>query len=216
MAAAKFERYGRAIAAMRVVAPAAGTVIVRSRNWSDEKYKIGDNVWRAEKVVQLPDLATLRARVDVDEALGGRLALGQSVTYYLDAHPDHRFAGKIETIGQSVQRKSPLDPTRVLKVGLTVERGNGAAKLALRPGMRLRGRVELERAAGVLAIPDEAVLFDPRRRLRRGRQLAAGPRTAAAEAGPAQRRVFRSARRASKSGAKPEAAERSGGGPMKA
>lgn len=158
VAAAKVDRYGRAIAAMRVTAPAAGTVILKSRNWTDEKYKIGDTVWRAEKVVQLPDLATLRARVDVDEALGGRLAVGQKATYFLDAHPDHRFAGRIETIGQSVQRKSPLDPTRVLKVTLTVERGE--AQVALRPGMRLRGRVELERAAGALAIPEEAVLFD--------------------------------------------------------
>lgn len=159
VAAAKVERCRRSIAAMRVVAPAPGTVIVKSRSWNDEKFKIGDSIWRGEKVVQLPDLASLRARVDVDEALGGRLAVGQAAVFYLDAHPDHRFAGRIESIGQSVQRKSPQDPTRVLKVivGLAPE---GAAQVALRPGMRLRGRVELERRSAVLAIPEEAVFFD--------------------------------------------------------
>lgn len=158
LAAAKVEEYRRAIAAMTVVAPKSGTVIVRSRNNSEERFKPGDNVWRADKVVQIPNLDTLRARVEIDEALGGRLAVGQRATYALDAHPDRALAGKVELITQSVQRKSWMDPTKVLKVTLSVEQGEGA--LALRPGMRLRGRIETERRAEVLAIPEEAVLLD--------------------------------------------------------
>jgi HlyD family secretion protein len=158
LAAAKVDRLDRAARAMTVVAPRDGTVIARQRG-NNEKAKIGENIWRAEKVLQIPDLSTLRARVDVDEALGGRLALGQRASFYLDAHPDRQLEGRVEVIGQSVGRKSPADPTRILKVTLSVGPGAGAA-LALRPGMRLRGQVELERRAEVLAIPEEAVFSD--------------------------------------------------------
>lgn len=159
LAAAKVERYRAAIAAMTVKTPKSGTVIVRSRNNSEERFKPGDTVWRADKVIQIPNLDSLRARVEVDEALGGRLAPGQRATYFLDAHPDRALAGRVELITQSVQRKSWMDPTKILKVTLTVETG-AAAPVALRPGMRLRGEIETERRAAVLAIPEEAVLID--------------------------------------------------------
>jgi hypothetical protein len=160
LAAGKVERYQRAIAAMTVAAPKGGTVIVRSRNNSEERFKVGDSVWRAERVLQIPDLETLRARVEIDEALGGRLAVGQPATYFLDAHPDRALSGRVELITQSVQRKSFMDPTKVLKVTLSVERGEAPAAFALRPGLRLRGQIETGRRAEVLAIPEEAVLID--------------------------------------------------------
>lgn len=158
LAATRVERLSRSVRSMTVVAPRDGTVILRPRG-NNEKARVGENIWRAEKVVQLPDLATLRARIEIDEALGGRLALGQQATYFLDAHPDHRIGGRVEAISQSVGRKSPFDPTRILKATLTLDPG-GAADLALRPGMRLRGQVELERRSEVLAIPEEAVFSD--------------------------------------------------------
>jgi HlyD family secretion protein len=159
LAAGRVDRLAKAIQAMTVVAPRDGTVILRVRG-NNEKARVGENIWRAEKVLQIPDLATLRARVEIDEALGGRLALGQRAAYFLDAHPDHRLEGKVEVISQSVGRKSPFDPTRVLKVTLSLEGPAAGAAIALRPGMRLRGQVELERRGEVLAIPEEAVFSD--------------------------------------------------------
>lgn len=160
LAASRVSEYQRAIEAMTVVAPRAGTVIVRPRN-NDEKYKVGDPVWRADKVVQIPDLATLRAQVEIDEALGGRVAVGQRATFFLDAHPDRELHGQVEQITQSVQRKSGPDPSKILKVTVTIERAAlDGAGIALRPAMRLRGQVEQERRSGALAIPEEAVSTD--------------------------------------------------------
>ena len=66
----------KAVQAMTVVAPKAGTVIVRIRN-IDEKFKVGDPVWRADKVIQIPDLRTLRARVEIDEVTRAAAEVGQ-------------------------------------------------------------------------------------------------------------------------------------------
>ncbi len=159
LAAAKLADLEKSVQAMTVVAPRSGTVVVRSRRGSDEKFKSGDIVWGAEKVLQIPDLGTLRAEVEIDEALGGRLATGQRASFYLDAHPDHELRGVVEQIKQTVQRKSNFDANKILKVTLTLERDEKTT-LALRPGMRLRGQIEQERRAGVLAIPEEAVYSD--------------------------------------------------------
>ncbi len=159
LAADKVEGFRQAIAAMTVVAPRSGTVIVRSRNNSEERFKSGDTVWRADKVVQIPNLASLRARVEIDEALGARVEVGQRASYFLDAHPDRALAGKVEAITQSVQRRSWMDPSKILKVTVTVEQ-DAATAVALRPGMRLRGQIETGGRAAVLAIAEEAVQVD--------------------------------------------------------
>lgn len=159
LAAGKVARLQKAIAALTVLAPKAGTVIVRIRN-VDEKFKVGDPVWRADKVIQIPDLRTLRARVEIDEALAGRVQIGQRASFYLDSHPDRELRGRLEMITQTVQRRSATDASKILKATVTVEPGETAAPVALRPGMRLRGQIEEERRAEVLTIPQEAVFGD--------------------------------------------------------
>lgn len=158
LARSRVEEYQRAIAAMTVVAPRAGTMIVRPRN-NDEKFKVGDSVWRLERVAQIPDLATLRARIEIDEALSARVAVGQNVGFFLDALPDRELRGKVEQISRSVGRRSGPDPSKILKAQVTLESGRDLG-VALRPGMRLRGEVEQERRTSVLAIPEEAVFAD--------------------------------------------------------
>ena len=147
----------KAVAAMTIKAPRAGMVIVRSR-WNDDKFKVGDNVWRADKVVQMPVLSSLRARVEVDEAQAAQLAPGQPASFFLDSRPDREIAAEVEMITHSVLRKSATDAAKVLKVRIALKKEPEG--VVLRPGMRLRGQVEQDRVAGVLALPEEAVRTD--------------------------------------------------------
>lgn len=154
---ARVEFLQKAVAAMTVRAPRAGMVIIRSR-WNDEKFKVGDNVWRADKVVQMPVLSSLRARVEVDEAQAAQLAPGQPASFFLDSRPDREIAAEVELITQSVLRKSATDSAKVLKVRIALKQQPEG--VVLRPGMRLRGQVEQDRVVGVLALPEEAVRTD--------------------------------------------------------
>jgi HlyD family secretion protein len=141
------------ISDMTVKATRAGTVIVQSK-WDDEKFKVGDTVWRAYNVIEVATLDSMRAEGTVDEADFARLEVGQKVRLRLEAHPDHDVTGKLTEIGRSVQRKSRDVPTKVVAVKLSVDPVEG---LQLRPGMRFRGEVETQAVADAVTVPLAAV-----------------------------------------------------------
>jgi Membrane-fusion protein len=142
------------IKAMTTLAPRDGT-IVYVVNRRGEKKKVGDTCWRMERVIEIPDLARMMAKGEVDEGDAGKVAVGQRVEFYLDAHPDEEFAGTIREASRTVQRRQGTqDPIKVLNVDISLDRTDPAR---MRPGMRYHGTVELGRARNALLIPRSAV-----------------------------------------------------------
>jgi HlyD family secretion protein len=129
-------------------------------NWRGDKKKVGDNCWRMERVLEIPDLSRMMARGEVDEADAGKVAVGQRVIFNLDAHPDEEFAGTIREASRTVaQQQGTKDPIKVLKVNIVLDRTDPAK---MRPGMRFHGTVELGRAKSALLIPRNAVFVTDR------------------------------------------------------
>ncbi|MDX1583809.1 MAG: efflux RND transporter periplasmic adaptor subunit [Thermoanaerobaculia bacterium] len=143
------------IGQMMIPAPRAGTVVyVTDRR--DQKKKVGDTVWRMEKVIELPDLTSMRAIGEIDEADSGKVEIGQKVTIVLDAHPDDEFEATITEIGNTV-RESETSQLKVLPVVLELERTDTEK---MRPGMRFRGTIEMDTIESTLVVPLDAVRFD--------------------------------------------------------
>jgi RND family efflux transporter MFP subunit len=147
-----------AIERMSVKAPRAGTLILRS-DWRGHKKQIGDRVWRAEKVAEIPDLSLMEATAEVDEQAAGRLAEGLPVTFRLDAYPDQEYKANVASIRRAVQRKSSQNPSKVVKLTLELERTDTER---MRPGMRLSGTISAETIPGALALPITCVASDER------------------------------------------------------
>ncbi len=172
------------IEAMTVRAPRAGTVVYIA-NWRGEKPKVSDNVWRYQKVVEIPDLRRLQARGMVDEDQAGRLAVGQTATLFLDARPDEPLTAAVQQIDRNVRRRAWHTPLKAVRLTLALERTDPER---MRPGMRLRGQVEVARVEEALVVPLAAVEVtgsspSPRVRLRSGfgsrwQDLQLGPRDA--------------------------------------
>lgn len=155
-AAGRVREAQAAIAAMTVMAPRDGTVVyVTSRG---EKKKVGDSCWRGDKVLEIPDLRSMQALGQVDEADAGRVASGQRVRLRLDAHPDVVFTGVVRSIRGSVQEKSRRSPVKVVELVIGLDRTDPQR---MSPGMRFLGTIEIERAPRVLTVPAEAVLHRP-------------------------------------------------------
>ena len=156
-AARRVEELEQTIKDLTVLAPRNGTVI-HIADWQGEKKKEGDSVWRAGKVVEIPDLGRMRAKGSVDEAEAGRLQEGQEVIFWLDAHPDHAYRGTLQRIYQLVEQRTPRSPEKVVRVEIELE---ATDRQRMRPGMRFRGRIEVERMESVLMVPQEAVRVGP-------------------------------------------------------
>lgn len=143
------------IARMAIQSRRQGTVIYTTDR-RGEKKKVGDSAWRAAKVLEVASLDRMKARGEVDEVDVSKLAVGQPVSLRLDAHPDVEFAGKIASIAETVQRKSPDTPLQVVRVD--IELATTEPRM-MRPGMRFRGTVETGRVEDALIIPVDAVFL---------------------------------------------------------
>ena len=156
-AAVRVQEMEDAIGRMTVKATREGTLVYIA-NDEGEKKKVGDSVWRGQSVIEIPDLGHLAAEGEVDEADAGRIAVGQRVTFRLDAHPDDAFTGTVRAIGGSVRAKSEVNPLKVVRLSLDIDRTDPQR---MRPGMRFLGTVEVARMAKALVAPLEAVFNRP-------------------------------------------------------
>lgn len=153
-ASGRVARLREAIDNMTVRAPRGGTVIYVT-NWRGEKKRVGEQVWRQEKILELPDLESMMARGEVDESDAGRIAEGQPVTFRLDAHPDVQYRGRLESIWRTVQQKrGTRNPLKVVRLEIALDETDTAR---MRPGMRFRGTIEARRLESVLTVPAYAV-----------------------------------------------------------
>jgi hypothetical protein len=131
-------------------------IVLHKTSWNDEKKKVGDQIWRGEIVLSIPDLSAMRADAMVDEADGGQVKAGQAVTLRLEARPDLDFKGRVRAVAQTVRRKSWRVPAKVFKVDVELERSDPAI---MRPAMRFRGEIETDRLPGRVLVPREAVFL---------------------------------------------------------
>lgn len=145
------------MAQMRVAAPISGTLLYVT-DWQGNKKKIGDNAWRAEKVVKVVSLESMKAEGEVDEMNASKVAVGQRATIRLEANAEVELAGEVTAIEEAVQQRSPTDPRKVIKLELRLDEQD---KVDLRPGMRFRGAVETDRLRDVLVVPLAAVHATP-------------------------------------------------------
>ena len=151
------EQTGEEIQLMNRKAPRDGTVIYVT-NWQDEKKKVGDSCWRGERVMELPDLNRMKVLGQVHEADGGKVLEGQRVTFRLDAHPEVEFEGTVSSIWRTVQKESWRSEQKVVRLEIELEKTDTRR---MRPGMRVRGKIETERVTGALLLPSDAVFLKP-------------------------------------------------------
>lgn len=138
---------------MTVASPRNGTVIHQA-DWDGKKKKAGDTAWRAETVLQVVSLVQMEGDGEIDEVDIRRVAPDQPVSLRVDAQADVELRGQVRRIAKAVQRASPENPLKVAHVDISLDADAG---LRLRPGMRFRGTIELERLSDVLLIPIELV-----------------------------------------------------------
>ena len=130
-----------------------GTVI-HITNRRGEKKRVGDTVWRRDKVLEVADLTSMKARGLVDESEAGQVTVGQRVEFSLDAYADLNFGGEIRKISKTVQRKTRNSPLRIFRIEIELDKTDEAR---MRPEMRFKGTIEVERQDDVLLVPVSAV-----------------------------------------------------------
>jgi HlyD family secretion protein len=100
------------------------------------------------------DLTKMQVDTNVDESDIGRAALGQTVTFTVDAWPEKTFTGEVAQV-----RNSPIVTQNVVTYNVVVRVDN--RELLLKPGMTANVSIEVRKFRDVLKIPNAALRYRP-------------------------------------------------------
>jgi multidrug efflux pump subunit AcrA (membrane-fusion protein) len=189
------ERTQQSIDALKLVAPADGTVNILENPRSGGpfggggvEFREGDRAWAGASILELPDLSSIHLEARLDESDRGRLKVGQSATVKIEAVPGKDFSAKVDLISvlARVDFSSGWPPVRNFDLGLVLDEHDPR----IRPGMTATARIAADRLPSVTLVPAEAIFqkdgrpvvyklngskFDEQRIeiIRRGREQAA-------------------------------------------
>jgi HlyD family secretion protein len=100
------------------------------------------------------DLRRMQLKASIDESDLGTIAVGQPVTFRVDAYPNDVFRGRVEQV-----RLNPVIEQNVVTYAAIVSAPN--AELKLKPGMTATLNVEVANRQNVLRVPSAALRFKP-------------------------------------------------------
>ena len=139
------------LAYTKIRSPIDGVVV-------DRQYDIGQTVAASFQAPTLftiaQDLTKMQVQADVDQSDIGRIRVGQSARFTVDAYPDEEFVGAITQV-----RLNATVNQNVVTYPVIV--GVENAELKLRPKMTADLSVEVDRVRDVLRIPNAALRFRP-------------------------------------------------------
>jgi HlyD family secretion protein len=100
------------------------------------------------------DLRRMEVHAQVDQADIGRVAVGQTAYFAVDAHPEHVFSGNVMQI-----RKSPQIVQNIVTYTVIISADN--PQLLLLPGMTAILRITIVETENTLMLPAAALRFRP-------------------------------------------------------
>jgi HlyD family secretion protein len=100
------------------------------------------------------DLTAMEVQVDVDEADVGRVKVGQSAIFTVDAYPERKFPA---TIRELYFASEVVQGVVTYKALLTVDNSD----LSLRPGMTATAQISVQEVKDVVLVPNAALRFSP-------------------------------------------------------
>jgi multidrug efflux pump subunit AcrA (membrane-fusion protein) len=152
----KIKQYRDQLSHLEIMAPHDGMLII-NKQWNGEKYRVGMNAYSGMKLAALPDLTVMEAKVFVLESEAAGLKEGLPVSLHLDYEPGRAFTGRvaaIDTIAKPLTEDSPLKYFEV-RVGL-----DATEPRLMKPGVQVRASIFVEKLAGVIAVPNQAFVFE--------------------------------------------------------
>jgi multidrug resistance efflux pump len=145
----ELDRARAGLDALSLAAPHAGLVVFR-RDWRMETIRPGDTVWPGQPVAEIPDLAEMEAEVWVLEADAGGLAVGAKARIELDSVPDRLWQGEVARVDKVAKPRQRHVAVQYFGATVKLEATEPAV---MKPGQRIRARIEIERRPGVLTVP---------------------------------------------------------------
>ncbi|MBN1569053.1 MAG: efflux RND transporter periplasmic adaptor subunit [Acidobacteria bacterium] len=132
-----------------VRAPVSGVVIYK-RDWNNEAKEAGSNVFVMDTIMEIPDLSSIRAKVQIDELDSGKVQVGQEANITVDAVQGRTFGGTVSSIGTILKQASFDRPQKVNEIYVDIKNED---KKQLRPSMNIKVQIRVGQYSKAVVIP---------------------------------------------------------------
>lgn len=153
--AADVERAESTLGALEVRAPHDG-YFVYQRDWRGQEPRVGDTVFQALPIGELPRLGEMEVEAYVLEADAGGLEPGDPAQVHLEAHPGTVYDAEVMHVDAIAKPRHPASPVQYFAVRLRLAESDPEV---MKPGQRVSSEILLERQEDALTVPRQAV-FD--------------------------------------------------------
>ncbi|HUU30019.1 MAG TPA: efflux RND transporter periplasmic adaptor subunit [archaeon] len=149
----RLDQAEQTLASLTVTAPSPGIAIIRESWVTDNKYQVDDQVHPGWPLINLPDLSSMKATVEISEVDISKLDLGQSAKVRADVYPDTSFRGHILEIATLARNKKRNSKVKVFDTTILLDENDEK----LMPGMTVSCQIIVNRVPDTLLIPLEAL-----------------------------------------------------------
>lgn len=148
----ELERAEGVLGMLEITAPHDGVLVLR-RNWQGDPVRVGDTVWRGQKVAELPHAAELEAELFVLEADAGRVVEGLPAKVRVEAHPRPEHDASVQRVDTLAKPRHPEVPVHYVGVTLAL---SATDTTVMRIGQRVTAGIEVHET-NALVVPRQAV-----------------------------------------------------------
>lgn len=150
----ELEKAQRDLDALTLKSSAEG-LVVYGINWNNQgqKFQVGDQPWRGQVIVTLPDLSKMESHTYVNEVDISKVKVGQKVEVKLDAFQDSIFIGEVAKVARLGKKKDNESTIKVFDVFVEIK---GKSEI-LKPGMTTSNTIIIDKIDDKIFIPHEAL-----------------------------------------------------------
>lgn len=137
------------LARTEIRSPVSGVVVKRT---VDVGQTVAASLQAPELFIIARNLSDMQVEIAIDEADIGRVRVGQSVSFGVDAFPTRNFEGRVSTV-----RKAATSTNNVVTYTVVVAFDNPAGPTQLLPGMTANARIVTDKREQVVKLPNAAL-----------------------------------------------------------
>jgi HlyD family secretion protein len=151
----RVDRAAREVEQTSINAPLPGMIVYLDiwKGGSMSKVQEGDSPWPGQGLINIPDLSEMVVKSSVSEVDASKVDSGQNVIVSLDAFPEVKYGGTVNSKSTLARRKEPGSKINVFDV----EIGIASKDEQIKPGMSASCKIIMEQIPDVISVPLEAV-----------------------------------------------------------
>src|SRR5262245_63623585 len=96
-------------------------VVIYKTKWNGDKFRVGENVWMGQSILEIPELNTIIAEAYVPEVDIGKIKTGQRAEVTIDAFPDKDYSGSVKYVGTLVSHKDWASTNKIIDIQLAAD-----------------------------------------------------------------------------------------------